>query len=116
MDGEETLMAHQAPQREGKMKPGDNSGGRILSFIERVERLEEEKKALADDIREIYAEAKGAGYDPKILREIVRKRRMDADDRAEQEALLEVYMRAIGMLADTPLGRAGAKALEGIPA
>jgi uncharacterized protein (UPF0335 family) len=72
------------------------SAQRLKSFIERIERLEEEKKALAADIKEIYAEAKSAGFDTKIIRQVVRIRKMDKADRQEQEALLEVYLDAIG--------------------
>lgn len=72
-------------------------GAQILAFIQRIERMEEEKKALADDIKEIYAEAKGNGFDTKILRLIVRRRKQDAAERAEQEALLDTYEHAIGM-------------------
>lgn len=79
---------------------------KLHSFIERIERLEEEKKALAEDLKEVYAEAKAQGYDVKTMRQIVRLRKMDADDRAEAEALLETYKNALGMLADTPLGEA----------
>jgi uncharacterized protein (UPF0335 family) len=70
----------------------------LKAFIERVERLEEEKKALADDIRDVYAEAKGSGFDVKALRTIVRMRKQDADERKEQEAILETYLHALGML------------------
>jgi len=70
----------------------------LKAFIERVERLEEEKKALADDIRDVYAEAKGSGFDVKALRTIVRLRKQDANERKEQEAILETYMHALGML------------------
>ena len=73
------------------------SGERLRSYIERIERLEEEKKALSDDIREVYSEAKGAGFDVKILRQIIRLRKMDASDRNEMEEVLEVYKRALGM-------------------
>ncbi len=66
--------------------------------MERVERLEEEKKAIADDIRDVYAEAKANGFDIKALRMIVRLRKQDADERREQEAILETYMHALGML------------------
>ena len=69
---------------------------RLRSFIERVERLEEEKAAIMDDIKEIYAEAKGEGYDVKILRQVMRIRKMDRADRPEQEALLDLYLAAIG--------------------
>lgn len=78
----------------------------LKSIIERIERLEEEKKSIADDIRDVYAEAKGNGFDVAALRTIVRMRKQDADERAEREAILETYMHALGMLADTPLGRA----------
>ncbi len=70
----------------------------LKAFIERVERLEEEKKAIADDIRDVYAEAKGSGFDVKALRTIVRLRKQDVDERREQEAILETYMHALGML------------------
>ena len=87
---------------------GHNSidGGHLKSFFERIERLEEEKKAISDDIKEVYAEAKGTGYDPKIMRKIVAIRKQDANKRAEEEALLDCYLSALGDLADTPLGRA----------
>jgi uncharacterized protein (UPF0335 family) len=71
----------------------------IKSIIERVERMEEEKKTISEDIRDIYAEAKGNGLDVKALRTIVRMRKQDPNDRAEQEAILETYMHALGMLA-----------------
>ena len=70
----------------------------LKAFVERIERLEEEKKATADDIRDVYAEAKGNGFDPKILRMVVRLRKQDADERREQEAVLETYMHALGMI------------------
>jgi uncharacterized protein (UPF0335 family) len=71
---------------------------RLKSIIERVERLEEEKKAISDDIRDVYAEAKGSGYDVKALRTIVRMRKQDPNDRAQAETILETYMHALGML------------------
>ena len=70
----------------------------LKQFIERIERLEEEKKAIADDVRDVYAEAKSNGYDVKALRTIVRLRKQDANERAEAEAILETYMQALGML------------------
>jgi uncharacterized protein (UPF0335 family) len=69
----------------------------IRAFIERIERLEEEKQAIADDIKEVYAEAKGNGFDTKVLRQIIRIRKQDHAERMEQEALLELYMAALGM-------------------
>jgi uncharacterized protein (UPF0335 family) len=71
----------------------------LKAIIERIERLEEEKKTISDDIRDVYAEAKGNGYDVKALRTIVRMRKQDANERAEQETVLETYMQALGMLA-----------------
>lgn len=73
----------------------------LKAFIERVERLEEEKKALADDIRDVYAEAKGNGFDAKVLRIIVRMRKMDAGEREEQAAILDTYLHALGMQIDS---------------
>lgn len=71
---------------------------RLRSFIERIERLDEEKAAIMEDQKEVYAEAKGEGYDTKILRQVVRIRKMDRADRQEQEALLDLYLSAIGEL------------------
>ena len=76
---------------------GSVAGDRLRTIIERIERLEDEKKALSDDIREVYSEAKGAGFDIKIIRQIVRLRKMDASDRSEMEQVLDVYKRALGM-------------------
>jgi uncharacterized protein (UPF0335 family) len=70
----------------------------LKAFVERIERLEEEKKAISDDIRDVYAEAKGNGYDVKALRTVVRLRKQDKDERMEQEAVLETYMHALGMI------------------
>src|SRR5271166_3343795 len=70
----------------------------LKAFIERIERLEEEKKAIADDIRDVYAEAKGNGFDVKALRTIVRMRKQDKDERMEEETILQTYMVALGML------------------
>jgi uncharacterized protein (UPF0335 family) len=89
------------------MTAGHNSADdRLRLLVERIERLEEEKKGIGDDIRDVYAEAKAVGYDTKIMRQIVKLRKMKPDDRAEQNMLLETYKAALGMLADTPLGRA----------
>ena len=70
----------------------------LKAIIDRIERLEEEKKTISDDIRDVYAEAKGNGYDTKALRTIVRMRKQDANERAKQETILETYMQALGML------------------
>lgn len=78
----------------------------LRSFIERVERLEEEKAALAADIREVYSEAKGQGFDTKIMRKVIALRKLDKADLQEQEAMLDLYKSALGMFCDTPLGHA----------
>ena len=76
---------------------GGVAGDRLRTIIERIERLEDEKKALSDDIREVYSEARGAGFDVKVIRQVVRLRKMDATDRSEMEQVLDVYKRALGM-------------------
>lgn len=81
------------------MAEGDNVGkDQLRAFVERIERMEEEKAAIAADIREIYAEAKGNGFDSRVLRQIVRERKQDANERAEREALLDLYRSALGMI------------------
>lgn len=73
----------------------------LRSIVERVERLEEEKKAIADDIKEVYAEAKANGFDTKTLRAVVRLRKMEPAERQEEEAMLDLYMHALGMVPDS---------------
>ncbi len=73
------------------------SDDQLRLFIERIERLEEEKKGVADDIRDVYSEAKSQGYDAKIMRQIVRLRKMTQDDRQEMEAVLDTYKAALGL-------------------
>ena len=75
----------------------DATDDRLRLLIERIERLEEEKKGIADDVRDVYAEAKAVGYDPKIMRQVVRLRKMKPDDRSEMETVLEVYKAALGL-------------------
>lgn len=77
---------------------GDVAHDRLRSFIERIERLEEEKAALLADIKEVYAEAKGTGFDPKTMRKVVSLRKMEDSDRQEAEFLLDTYLSALGML------------------
>ena len=74
------------------------SDDQLRLFIERIERLEEEKKGLADDARDVYSEAKGVGYDTKIMRQIVRLRKMSHQDRQEMEAILDLYKSALGLV------------------
>lgn len=76
---------------------GGVAADHLRSYIERIERLEEDKAAIAEDIKEVYAEAKGTGFDVKVMRQIVRLRKMDASDRQEQEHMLELYKSALGI-------------------
>lgn len=89
------------------------SRDQLKAYIERVEKLEEDKKAIADDIKDVYAEAKANGFDVKALRSIVKMRKQDADERREQEAILETYLHALGMLADLPLGQSAIERATG---
>ena len=81
-----------------KTKPGEVSADRLKSFVERIEKLEEERTAIGSDIRDVYSEAKGVGYDVKTMRKIVSLRGLDAADRAEQETLLDTYKHALGIV------------------
>lgn len=74
----------------------------LRAFIERIERLEEEKKTIADDIKDVYAEAKGTGFDTKILKKVIAIRKQDHDERLEQEAILDTYLLALGMIEAQP--------------
>jgi len=82
------------------------SNSQLKSIVERIEKLEEEKSAIAEDIKGVYAESKGNGFEPKIIKQIVAMRRKDATKRREEQEMLAIYMTELGMLADTPLGRA----------
>ena len=73
------------------------AAGQLRSFIERIERLEEEKKTISDDIKDVYAELKGTGFEPKAVRTLVRLRKKDATERQEEEAILDLYKAALGM-------------------
>jgi len=74
------------------------AAGQLRAFIERIERLEEEKKTIADDIKEVFAEAKGTGFDTKAIRTIIRLRKKDQAERQEEDAILDLYMAALGMV------------------
>lgn len=79
------------------VNPDELAKDQLTAFVERIERLEEEKKGIADDIKEVYAEAKGNGFDVKVLRKVISVRKQDASERAEQEAILDLYLAALGM-------------------
>ncbi len=89
-----TAAAEQEPDQPATRFAKDH----LKAFVERIERLEEEKKALADDIRDVYGEAKATGFDVKALRTIIKMRKEDTDERKEHEAILETYLHALGML------------------
>ena len=91
-------MATAAAAKEEEAPATRFAKDHLKAFVERIERLEEEKKTIADDIRDVYAEAKANGFDTKALRTIVRLRKQDVDERKEHEAILETYMHALGML------------------
>jgi uncharacterized protein (UPF0335 family) len=91
-------MATSAAVREEEATATRFAKDQLKAIIERIERLEEEKKAISSDIRDVYAEGKGNGFDVKALRAIVRLRKQDPNERQEQETILETYMQALGML------------------
>lgn len=94
------MRSSAAEKEDDKEKPATRfAKDQLKAFIERVERLEEEKKALSDDIRDVYAEAKGNGFDVPSLRTIVRLRKMETTERQERQAILDTYMHALGMAA-----------------
>lgn len=82
---------------DGSTSPGGIAPAQLRSFIERIERLEHEKAELAADIREVYAEAKGNGFDTKVMRQVIKLRKMEAADRRELDELLDLYLQALGM-------------------
>lgn len=84
-------------QKVIEMNSGRIAADQIRAFVERIERLEDEKKALSDDIKDVFAEAKSNGYDVKVLRQVIRLRKQDSNERQEMEALLDLYLHALGM-------------------
>jgi len=89
------------------------NNNQLNSFINRIEKCQDEADIIKVDIKEIYSEAKAFGYDPKIMRKVISLRRQDADKREEEQALIDTYLAALGDLADTPLGQASIDALRG---
>lgn len=98
------MSARNAPAPQ--VDPSSVAADQLKTIIERIERLEEEKAGIAGDVKDVYAEAKVNGFDTKVIRKIIAMRKRDYDERMEEEAILELYMQALGMLADTPLGQA----------
>ena len=90
-------MAEPAKKDEIATGTEEVNAGHLRAFIERIERLEEEKKALSDDIKDVYGEAKANGFDARIMRKIVSIRRQDRDKRIEEETILDLYLAALGM-------------------
>jgi uncharacterized protein (UPF0335 family) len=89
---------NEAPKKDGIATGVEEvNAGHLRAFIERIERLEEEKKALSDDIKDVYGEAKGNGFDVKVMRKIISLRRQDRDKRMEEETILDLYLAALGM-------------------
>lgn len=80
-----------------EVNPDEIAKDQLTAFVERIERLEEEKKGISEDIKEVYAEAKGNGFDVAVLRRVIALRKIDPDERSEQEAILDLYLQALGM-------------------
>lgn len=98
MGMEKAMSENSGHDSAGPKLGGDNFGGEHLrQIVARIERLEEEKKAIAEDIKQVFAEAKAHGFDTKILRQVIRIRKMDTADRMEQETLIDLYLDALGM-------------------
>lgn len=91
-------MTNDLPNIDGGNNAHTVAADQLRAFIERIERLETEKQAIADDIKEVFAEAKGSGFDTKVMRAIIKIRKQDRNERAEQEAILDLYLHALGML------------------
>lgn len=96
------LANMQAEDAETVIRPAATNG-QLVAFLERIERVEEEKRALSEDLKEIYAEAKGDGWDTRMIRKLTRLRRMDEQERMQADALLETYLRAAGMAVQTSM-------------
>jgi uncharacterized protein (UPF0335 family) len=96
-DAVEAVRSRRAGKGGGSSDVAGIAADRLRSFVERIERLEEEKRALASDIKDVFAEAKGAGFDVKVLRKLISLRRLEAQERQEMDEILTLYMQAIGM-------------------
>jgi uncharacterized protein (UPF0335 family) len=99
-NGEAVMSLQESSGTEGGVSAQTKFGrDQLKAFVDRIERLEEEKKTISDDIRDVYAESKANGFDTKALRAVIRLRKQDANERAEHEAILDTYLNALGMLA-----------------
>jgi uncharacterized protein (UPF0335 family) len=92
-----------------EIAPTETTNECLKSFVARIERLEANKAEIAENIHDVYAELKGTGYNPKLVRKLIRERKMDEQKRYEEEEMLDLYRSALGMLTDTPLGQAAMK-------
>ena len=92
-----TTTLSRRPKKAKSADAGGVAAQQLRAFVDRIERLEEEKKALADDIKEVYAEAKGNGFDTKIMRQVIKLRKMEPADRNEQDELLDLYRKALAL-------------------
>lgn len=123
----DALDAQRGKEAKGKPGIGHNSGkkgkaapagpqrradGRLQAYVARIQRLQEEKAALVEDIKQVFQEAKSAGYDTKIMRKVMREMDRKQEERDEEEALLDIYRGALGLLGDTPLGEAAVRRIE----
>lgn len=97
MDNNVTEFKQENTETEATNDVGGVAGARLKSFIERIERLEEEKSAIAEDIKDVYAEAKGTGFDTKTIRKVISLRKLDIEKRREADDMLDLYKSAIGM-------------------
>lgn len=96
--GDDDLIGGEDVSSESRSNSGTVAANHLRSFVERIERLEADKAAIADDIKEVYAEAKGAGFETKAIRKIISERKQNADDLAEFESILDLYRHALGMI------------------
>lgn len=104
VSGDKRQMEAFTPRQTGAADAHGVARDQLRAFIERIERLEEEKKTVADDIKDVYGEAKGMGFDTKILKKVVALRRKDEQERMEEDAILDTYLHALGMIEAPPEG------------
>ena len=102
MSADDTQTGNPRKGKEGMQGESNFAREQLRQLVERIERLEEEKKTIAEDIKEVYAEAKALGFDTRIMRKVISMRKRDPQEREEEEAMLALYLQALGMLPDVP--------------